>query len=88
MIGRIAQYVRMWERRGYRDGIPDEAPSRLEDLGKVPSYRLICIAIMKNEKNLETLGFSRKPCQIYMDLKRIELQAMGKPVCAQQMSLF
>ncbi len=78
MKRKIQQYIRTWEKRGYPNGIPDEAPSRLEELGKVPSYRLICIAIMKNDKNLEMLGFTRKPCDLYMKLKRQELLLKGK----------
>lgn len=88
LADKIRSYVSSWERRGYPDGIPDEAPVRLEELGKVPSYRVICIAIMKNDKNLESLGFRRTPCQIYMDLKRVELRSKGKAVCPQQLRLF
>jgi hypothetical protein len=77
---KIAQYVRVWERRGYPAGIPDEAPARLEQLGKVPSYRLICIALMKNDKNLLYLGFSRPECQLYNELKRQEFLMKGKAV--------
>lgn len=85
---RIAAYIESWKRKGYPDGIPDEAPWRLEELGKVPSYRLICLALMKNDKALETLGLSRKPCEVYMDLKRIELRLKGKQTCPQQLRLF
>lgn len=75
---RIENYIKSWELRGYPSGIPDEAPAILEELGKVPSYRLICIALMKNEKNLESLGFSRMPCRLYMAVKRDELLLKGK----------
>lgn len=75
MRRKINQYIKKWESRGYPSGIPDEAPSRLEDLGKVPSYRLICIALMKNDRQLETLGYSRVPCSTYMEIKRQELLA-------------
>ena len=77
MKARIGGYVKTWEGRGYQDGIPDEAPSVLESLNKVPSYRTICLAIMKNDTALLTLGFSREPCQAYTALKRIELKARG-----------
>lgn len=79
-IKKIRHWVRSWERKGYEDGIPDEAPETLEDRGRVPSYRMICKAIMMNDQQLETLGFNRVPCQAYLELKRIELQAKGKPV--------
>ena len=78
MKDRIRSYVSNWERRGYESGIPDEAPVRLESLNRVASYRLICQAIVKNDFQLETLGFSRTPCELYMHLKRIELTAKGK----------
>lgn len=75
---KIQSYIAQWERRGYPDGIPDEAPAELERLNnKVPSYRLICLAIIKNDKQLESLGFTRRPCEIYNILKREELEARG-----------
>ncbi len=80
----IRKWVASWERKGYEGGIPDEAPEALEARGRVPSYRLICKAIMANDKTLESLGFRRTPCQAYLDLKRIELQARGKAVNPQQ----
>jgi len=69
----IKKYIIDWERKGYPDGIPDEAPSELERRGLVPSYRMICIAIMKNPNNLESLGFARPKCKIYQEIKREEI---------------
>jgi predicted phosphoadenosine phosphosulfate sulfurtransferase len=77
-IKRIRAYMAKWERRGYPEGIPDEAPLELEALGKVPSYRLICLTIMKNDKNCETLGYSRPKCEAYMAIKKAEIAARGK----------
>jgi predicted phosphoadenosine phosphosulfate sulfurtransferase len=74
----ITKYVKEWERKGYENGIPDEAPNELEKLNIVPSYRKICIALMKNENNLESLGYSRKKTLIYSELKRIEIEQRGK----------
>ena len=70
---KIKQYVDKWEKRGYEKGIPDEAPFVLEKRGLVPSYRMICIAIMKNPNNLESLGFQREKCNIYQEIKREEI---------------
>ena len=58
--------------------MPDEAPPRLESLCKVPSYRMICIAIMKNDYALESLGYTRQKCGAYMAIKRQELILRGK----------
>ena len=74
---KIRGWIRAWERKGYADGIPDEAPANLEEMGRVPSYRLICYAILKGDHNLETLGFSRPPCELYNQLKRIEISMRG-----------
>ena len=78
MKRKILAYVRDWERKGYSAGIPDEAPGRLEALNKVPSYRLICKAIMRNDLALTTLGYVRPKTQAYMTLKRIEIEARKK----------
>lgn len=77
MRGKIVRYVKAWEARGYPAGIPDEAPAALEAQNKVPSYRAICKAIMKNDAGLLTLGYSREACELYGILKRIELTERG-----------
>jgi len=74
---KIKKYISEWERKGYTNGIPDEVPLSLERLDIVPSYRKICIALMKNENNLETLGFQRKKTLSYSELKRIEIENRG-----------
>lgn len=76
MRQRIKKYLTKWE-SVYKNGIPDEAPTRLEDLGKAPSYRLICKAILKNDYQCETLGFSKNKPLVYHDLKKIELANKG-----------
>lgn len=77
-LDRIKAYISKWERRGYPEGIPDEAPCELEALGKVPSYRLICLTILKNDKHCETLGYSRPKCEAYMAIKKAEIAARKK----------
>jgi predicted phosphoadenosine phosphosulfate sulfurtransferase len=74
---KIKKYIKDWEKKGYKNGIPDEVPLSIERLNIVPSYRKICIALMKNENNLETLGFSRKKTLAYSELKRIEIEQRG-----------
>ena len=44
-------------------------------LGLAPSYQAICIAILKNDHALQTLGFSAPTSMFYGALKRKELQA-------------
>lgn len=70
---KIQEYIFKWENKGYESGIPDEAPVELEKRGLAPSYRMICIAIMKNPNNLESLGFGREKCKVYQEIKRQEI---------------
>jgi predicted phosphoadenosine phosphosulfate sulfurtransferase len=73
MLDKILKYIKKWEARGYAEGIPDEADAKLEGLGKVPSYRMICKAILKNDIALTSLGYNRPKTDSYNILKRIEL---------------
>ena len=70
---KIEKYISDWESKGYGNGIPDEAPIELEKRLLVPSYRMICLALMKNPNNLEILGFKREKCKAYNDIKRNEI---------------
>lgn len=88
MQQKIREYVKTWESRGYPDGIPDEADPVLEKLNKVPSFRMICRAIMKNDSTLLSLGYSRQSCLIYNSLKREELLLRGDLLCQDQYELF
>lgn len=69
----IIEYIQDWEKKCYFNGIPDEAPLRLEQLNKVPSYKQICLAILKNDYSLKTLGIEKKKTPLYSEFKRIEL---------------
>ncbi len=75
MQRKIKMYVNKWKSQGYPNGIPDSADSRLESMNKVPSYRMICIAILKNDICLTSLGFSRPNCAEYNALKKLEIEA-------------
>jgi len=81
----IQNYIYKWEKRCYKNGIPDEAPLRLEQLNKVPSYRQLVKAILKNDVTLKTLGMTQKKANSYHELKRIELDLRNKPT---QLKLF
>lgn len=70
---KITEYINTWEKRCYTKGIPDEAPIGLED--KIPSYKRIAMAILKNDFNLTSLGYEPKKSKYYSILKRIEIDA-------------
>jgi predicted phosphoadenosine phosphosulfate sulfurtransferase len=73
----IINYVSSWKTKGYKNGIPDEAPLRLEQLNKVPSYRQICKSILSNDIHLEKLGLSKPKCKAYSEIKKAELIQRG-----------
>lgn len=86
---KVDQYIKSWKLKGYAEGIPDEAPILLQESGRVPSYKVIAKAILKNDTCLLTLGYSRPSCELYMQIKREELRARGMRVWeARQTKLF
>ena len=75
---KIAVYIQWYKDRDYHDGIPDEAPEELKD--KVPSWKRICKALLKNDYWCKTLGFSVNKSSNYakyMDLMRRRRTAWG-----------
>ncbi len=74
MITEINKYIKMWERRCYSNGIPDEAPKEIDD--RVPSYKRIAIAILKND--LSYIGIEPVKSEYYSILKCIELNIVYK----------
>jgi len=76
MKEKIEKYIKTWEDRCYSTGIPDEAPQEITH--KVSDYKKICIAILKNDKALKTLGFEPKKTLIYSEFKRIEIEDRNK----------
>ncbi len=75
---KINNWILTWQKRGYEQGIPMRADETLESLGKVPSYRRICKAILKNDMTLRSLGFSKPASEIYNALKREEISKRKK----------
>jgi len=68
-------YIEAWKRRGYSDDIPDEVPQRLMWLRKAPSYKAVCLAILKNSPG--DLNARLVVSAWYSELKRVELTARG-----------
>lgn len=74
MRRKIKEYLKTWKTKGYRGGIPDEVPARLEQLNKAPSYKAIVKAILKNDIALTSLGYSKPFSQIYSNIKKEEIE--------------
>ena len=65
----IEAYLRVWEARCYSHGIPDEVPDKLAQSGRVPNYKQIAIAILRNDCALKSLGFDGKMSEYYIQIK-------------------
>jgi predicted phosphoadenosine phosphosulfate sulfurtransferase len=85
MRTKIERYISTWEKRCYKEGIPDEVPVRIEQLHKAPSYKALVRAIFRNDSTLKGLGITTEKCRTYHEFKRIELAQRNKPV---QLKLF
>jgi len=62
----------MWEERCYKEGIPDSVEPLLAGTGRVPSYKEISMAILRNDHTLKSLGFSGKESKYANMLKNIK----------------
>ena len=60
----------MWENRCYFDGIPDEVPHKLAASGRVPSYKAIALAILRNDWRSIGFGFAENDQTRYLMQKR------------------
>ncbi|MDO5970641.1 DUF3440 domain-containing protein [Flavivirga aquimarina] len=58
-VSKIKTFLRWWENNGFSlELIPDEGNLKLENKGKIPSWRRICKCIIKNDWWCRSLGFS------------------------------
>lgn len=56
---KIDVFRKWWMDRGYPEGIPDEVDLSLENKRKVPSWRRVCKALLRNDYWCKGLGFSQ-----------------------------
>ncbi len=55
---KIIKFLEWWDQNGYPlELVPDEANLKLENTGKIPSWRRICKCIIKNDWWCRSLGF-------------------------------
>jgi predicted phosphoadenosine phosphosulfate sulfurtransferase len=63
---KIAVFLHWWEARGYRGGvIPDEADAADEAAKRVPSWRRICKALLRNDYWCKGLSFTQHRSAAY-----------------------
>ncbi|MEM5795161.1 MAG: DUF3440 domain-containing protein [Bacillota bacterium] len=68
---KIAVFLHWWQDRGYPDGIPDEADINDEAAKKVPSWRRICKALLRNDYWCKGLSFSQTKSEAYDRYKKV-----------------
>ncbi len=64
-ISRFRTFVQGWKKRGYQDGIPDEAPLVLENNYWAPSYRRMCKVLLRNDWWCKGLGLTQPKSEAY-----------------------
>lgn len=79
---KIYIFEKWWIRKGYPEGIPDEAPYDLEAARKVGTWRRVCKTLLRNDYWSKGLGFTQhksEAYQKYLDLmkKRKELGVLA-----------
>ena len=67
----MVDYVSAWKKRCYFHDIPDEVCKRLQNSGRVPSYKQISMCILKGDLNFYGLGFSRRESDLTMSIMEI-----------------
>lgn len=62
---KIGTFCEWWEKRGYENGIPDEADNALEMAKKVPSWRRVCKSLLRNDYWMKGLSFTQHKTDAY-----------------------
>jgi predicted phosphoadenosine phosphosulfate sulfurtransferase len=68
---KIAVFLKWWQDRGYSAGIPDQAPAGDEADRKLPSWRRICKALLRNDYWCKGLSFSQTKSEGFERYRRI-----------------
>lgn len=69
---KIFTFVGWWAKKGYPDGIPDEADYQMEQKRLAPSWRRVCKSLLRNDYWCKGLGFSQHKSAAYK--KYLELK--------------
>lgn len=68
---KIAIFLKWYQDRGYIFGIPDEANINDEANKKVPSWRRICKALLRNDYWCKGLSFTQTKSEAYEKYKKV-----------------
>lgn len=73
-IPRLKSWLLGWHKRGYRSGIPDEAPRELERKYWAPSWRRVCKVLLRNDWWCKGLGMQQPKSEAYAKYLKIKDQ--------------
>lgn len=68
---KITVFLKWYQDRGYPNGIPDEATTEQEASKKVPSWRRICKALLRNDYWCKGLSFTMTKSDAYEKYKKV-----------------
>lgn len=68
---KISVFLKWYEDRGYSHGIPDEADLELEASKRVPSWRRICKALLRNDYWCKGLSFTQTKSEAYEKYRKV-----------------
>lgn len=68
---KILVFLKWYSDRGYSDGIPDEAALVDEAAKKVPSWRRICKALLRNDYWCKGLSFTQTKSEAYEKYRKV-----------------
>lgn len=68
---KITVFLKWYQDRGYSNGIPDEADTELEAAKKVPSWRRICKALLRNDYWCKGLSFTQTKSEAYEKYRKV-----------------
>ncbi len=62
---RFKKWLGWWVIKGYKKGIPDEAPKSLENQKRVPSWRRMCKVLLRNDWWCKGLSYTQPKSEAY-----------------------
>jgi predicted phosphoadenosine phosphosulfate sulfurtransferase len=71
---KISVFIKWWMDRGYSGGIPDESDTNEEASRKVPSWRRICKALLKNDYWCKSLSFSMNKAGAFEKYRKVMIE--------------
>ena len=77
-VERFNNWLKGWRGRGYKNGIPDEAPRALEKKYWAPSWRRICKVLLRNDWWCKGLGLQQPKSAAYTRYMQLKKERLPK----------